>query len=435
MRRKARRGGGRQIEVTIDALGGRGDGVAAYEGKPVFVPFALPGETARVRLTGQRAGGYKAEVLEILDAAPERVEAPCPHFGPCGGCTVQHLDAGAYRRWKQDQVVQALNRRGFDEPPVAEMVEVGEGTRRRAALAAVREGRRVRLGFHGRESHRIENIEECRILTPRLVALLDPLRAALAKILDEAEAAEVALLESESGIDLLLQTRQPLGLTARQALASLAEREDLARIAWAPAGPEGAAAEAEPVAMRRPPLLTFGGVSVEPPPGAFVQPTVAGEAALVEAVSGWLADVEGPVADYFAGCGTFALPLSRRGPVHAVEGAETAIAALWQAARKNDLAGRMTAETRDLAKDPPTPEELDAFAAVVFDPPRVGAKELAKALADSNVPVVAAVSCNAHTFARDARTLVDGGYTLAEVRPIDQFPWSGHVELAALFRR
>jgi len=437
MRRRARRGGGRQLDIAIDHLGGRGDGVAepATTGldKPVFVPFALPGERVRVRLLAEIAAGYKAELLELLAESPERVEPPCPHFGPCGGCTVQHLADDAYRKWKRGQVVQALRRRGFAEPPVAELQTVPPASRRRATLAARRHGKQVRLGFHGRESHVIEDIQDCAILTPRLLDLLAPLRAALVPVLAEKETAEVALLDGESGVDLLLASRQPPGLTGREALAALARDHDLARVSWAPADAGGA--EPEPIAVRRAPLLTFGEVAVEPPPGGFAQPTAAGEAALVAAVADWLGEVEGPVADCYAGCGTFTFPLARRGAVHAVEGSEVAMAALWRAARRHDLAGRVTAEVRDLAKDPPAPDELDAFAGVVFDPPRAGAKALAESLAESRVPAVAAVSCNPNTFARDARTLADGGYALVEVRPVDQFPWTGHVELAALFRR
>lgn len=435
MRRKARRGGGRQLEVAIESLGGRGDGVAAWQGKPVFVPFALPGETVRVRLVGERAAGYRAELLEVTATAPDRVEPPCPHFGPCGGCTLQHLAAGSYRRWKRGLVQRALGRKGFAEPPVAPLVEVGGGTRRRAGLAARRTGGRVRVGFHGRESRAIEDIAECGVLTPRLVALLAPLRTALAACLGEGEGAEAALLETEVGVDVLLRTPRPPDMAGREALAALAREADLARLAWAPVDAGRRGGESEPVAMRRPPRLTFGGVEVEPPPGAFVQPTAGGEAALVAAVEAWLGGVDGPVADLYAGCGTFTFPLARRGPVHAVEGASDALAALWRAARRHDLAGPVTAERRDLAEDPPTPEELAAFAAVVFDPPRVGARALAERVAASPVATVVAVSCNPHTFARDARILADGGYVPAAVRPVDQFPWSGHLELAALFRR
>ncbi len=437
MRRKARRGGGRQAELTIESLGGRGDGVAIHEGKPVFVPFTLPGESVRVRLVGERSAGFKAELVEIGTLSPERVEPPCPHFGPCGGCAVQHLADAAYRRWTRDQVVQALERRGFASPPVGEPLFVPLNSRRRTTLAAqLSKGGALKLGFHGRESHTVEDIRTCYILRPELMALLSGLRTALKQALTPGETADVALLASESGIDLLLTSKHEPGLAGRQALAALAEAADLARISWSPARPAGDEPEiAEPLAVRRAPVVTFAGIPVEPPPGGFVQPTAEGEAALTDAVTGWLGEIAGPVIDLYAGCGTFTFPLAKRGQVHAVEGAESAMASLWQAARRNDLAGRITAEVRDLAAEPLDAEELEPFAAAVFDPPRAGAKGQAEALARSEVPVVVALSCNPNTFGRDARALADGGYRLEEVRPIDQFPWSGHVELAALFRR
>lgn len=436
MRRKARRGGGRQVEVTIESLGGRGDGVAEVDGRPVFVPFALPGERLRVRLVGEHAAGLRAEPIELIDPSPERVEPPCLHFGPCGGCALQHMAEDAYVRWKQDLAGQALGRQGLSGNVVAEMVRVPERSRRRATLAARRRGSGLALGFHGRASHAVEDVESCRILSPGLMALLPPLRAALPSVLEERETADVMLLDSESGADVLIVSARPPGLQAREALAAFARDCGIARVSWAPAARgRGGFGEPEPVAARAAPTVTFAGVAVEPPPGGFLQPTVEGEAALTEAVVGWLSDAEGPVADLYAGCGTFTFAMARRRRVHAVEGNEASLAALARAARRHDLAGRVSAEARDLARQPLEPEELADSAAVVFDPPRTGAKPQAGMLARSAVPVVIAVSCNPATFARDARILVDGGYRLEAVRPVDQFPWSPHLELAALFRR
>lgn len=435
MRRRARRGGGRQAELAIEALGGRGDGVGDLKGRPVFVPFALPGERVRVRLVGEHAAGLRAEMLELLSESPRRVHAPCPHFGPCGGCSLQHLALEAYAEWKQALAGHALARRGLTEAPVHPLARMPERSRRRATLGAVRRGERVALGFRGRASRTIEDIESCLILTPGLLALLPGLRRALAPALEDGEVADVALLESETGADVVLVSRRPPGLRAREALAGFAAEADLARLSWAPAGRSGAAAEPEPLAMRREPVVHLGPVAVTPPPGGFLQPTAAGEAALVETLLAWLPEDGGPVADLYAGCGTFTFPLAARAPVHAVEGDQAALAALARAARRHDLAGRVSAEARDLARRPLEAAELERFATVVFDPPRAGAREQAGQLARAAVPTAIAVSCSPPTFARDARTLVDGGYRLVEVRPIDQFPWSPHLELAALFRR
>ena len=227
----------------------------------------------------------------------------------------------------------------------------------------------------------------------------------------------------DSGLDMAVTTKLALSLQAREALADTADRADLARLTW----------QGEPVAIRRTPRITFGGVAVDLPPAAFLQPTAEGEAALVAAVTGWLAGCK-TVADLYAGCGTFTFPLAREARVLAAEGDESALAALAASARRAALP-QITAVQRDLARDPLSADELKRFDGVVFDPPRAGARAQAEQLARSKVPTVVAVSCDPATFARDARILVDGGYRLEEVRPIDQFVWSPHLELAALFRR
>jgi 23S rRNA (uracil1939-C5)-methyltransferase len=423
------------VEITIEGLGARGDGFASLDGRPVFVPFTVAGDRARVRLTGTRAGGFKGELLELVEAGPGRAEPPCPHFGVCGGCVLQHMGETAYVRWKQGLVTQALSRRGFREVPVKPMIRIAPGTRRRATLAATRIGAEVALGFHGRESHEVADIETCLLLTPRLVELLPPLRRVLSQLLEAGEIAAVTLTETEEGPDLLVVSKATPDLAAREALAVFAEGQDLARLSWAERVAAGEVLAPEPVAGRRPPRVRFAGVAVEPPPGGFLQPTAEGQAALTGLVLSYLPEAAETLADLYAGCGTFTFPLAQRACVHAVERDEAALAALWAAARKADLAGRVTVEARDLTRAPIMAEELEGGDAVVFDPLRAGAREQAAALAESSVPAVIAVSCNPNSFARDARILVDGGFTLIEVTPVDQFPWAGHLELVASFRR
>jgi 23S rRNA (uracil1939-C5)-methyltransferase len=435
MRRRARRGGGRQVELVIEGLGARGDGFANLDGRPVFVPFTLAGDRVRARLTGERGGGYKAEILELLDAGPGRAEPPCPHFGTCGGCALQHLSDAAYGAWKRGLVGRALAQRGLHEVAVAALVRVAPGTRRRATLTAARDGAKVVLGFHGRETHRVVDLESCLVLTPGLIALLPALRAALAPLLGAREVAVLTLCETETGIDLLIVSETAPNLAAREALADLAEAQDLARLSWAARPAAGAAPEPEPVVMRRAPLLRFAGVPVAPPPGGFLQPTAAGEAALVECLLAYLPEGAETIAELYAGCGTFTFSLAQRGRVHAVEREEAALVALWAAARRAGLAGRITVTAQDLARAPVLAEDLAGGDCVVFDPPRAGAREQAAEIARSSVPAAIAVSCNPKTFARDARILVDGGFTLVEVTPVDQFPWTAHLELVASFRR
>ncbi|MGH6946826.1 MAG: class I SAM-dependent RNA methyltransferase, partial [Kiloniellales bacterium] len=216
MRRKARPGGGRQIETTIAGLGGRGDGLAAFQGRPVFAAYALPGERVRLKVTGERAGGFKAEVLEILEQSPARVEPPCPHFGPCGGCALQHLEESAYRTWKAALIAEALARAGVAAGALRPPISIPPGRRRRADFAALKRGKRMELGFHARESHEIVDLETCLLLTPGLLALIEPLRALFFELLVDGEAAEAIFNDCDNGLDLLLASARPLDLAARQ---------------------------------------------------------------------------------------------------------------------------------------------------------------------------------------------------------------------------
>jgi 23S rRNA (uracil1939-C5)-methyltransferase len=279
------------------------------------------------------------------------------------------------------------------------------------------------------------DLTSCLVLTPSLTALLPPLRQALAPLLQPREVAALSLCETEGGIDLMVVSAAGPGLAAREALAALAEAQDLARLSWAARPAAGAAPEPEPVVVRRPPRVRFAEVAVEPPPGGFLQPTAEGEAALIARVLAYLPEGAETVADLYAGCGTFTFPLARHARVHAVERDAAALASLWAAARRADLAGRVTVTAQDLARAPVRAEELEGGDCVVFDPPRAGAREQATQIARSSLPAAIAVSCNPKTFARDARVLVDGGFTLVEVTPVDQFPWTGHLELVAKFRR
>jgi 23S rRNA (uracil1939-C5)-methyltransferase len=417
------------VELTIESIGARGDGVGRADGRPIYVSLTVPGDRVRVELERPRGDGIAGRVVEVLAAGPGRRPAPCPQFGECGGCALQHLEDQHYAAWKEQLIRTALARRGFVDPPLRPLLRVAPGTRRRTSLTAERAGRSVRLGFHGRESHRVIDAAGCLVVTAALSALLPPLRAALLRMLDDGERIGVTAAAIESGVDLLLEGKRPLTLGSREALAALAVDADLARITW-----RADRSPPEPIAIRRPARIAFAGVAVDLPPGAFLQPTAAGEAALVAAVTLALTGCR-DVADLYAGCGTFTFPLAHGARVHAVEGDAEAIGALSDAARGVARGPSITTEHRDLASDPLTEEELERFDGVVFDPPRAGAKAQAERLARSAVSKVVAVSCDPATFARDARILVDGGYRLLEATPIDQFIWSPHLEVVALFVR
>jgi 23S rRNA (uracil1939-C5)-methyltransferase len=423
------RSSGRVAEVTVEALGGRGDGVARLDGRPVYVAGGLPGDHLRVRLGKPRGEGLVGQILETLTSGPGRVPAPCPRYGDCGGCALQHVESEPYAAWKSDQVRLALARRGFADPPLRPLVRMPAATRRRASFAVERIGRSVRIGFHARESHRVVDAGGCLVVTPSLAAVRSRLTEGLAPLLADGDRLDVTATELAGGVDLLITGKRLLSLAGREALATLADAADLTRITW-----QTDRTPPEPVAMRRPARLTFGDVPVDLPPGAFVQPSAGGEAVLVATVTRALADC-GSVADLYAGCGTFTFPLARRARIRAVEGDRDAIGALAAAARRAGLGERVTTAQRDLADDPLMEDELARFDGVVFDPPRAGARAQCERLAGSPVPTVVAVSCDPATFARDARILVDGGYRLLDVTPVDQFVWSPHVEVTAVFRR
>jgi 23S rRNA (uracil1939-C5)-methyltransferase len=413
--------------LTIDALGARGDGVGRLpDGRAAYVPLSAPGDRVRVRPGAKRGDGVAADLVELVEPGPARAQPPCPHFGDCGGCALQHLAEEAYGAYVHARVAEPLARAGLGRTEVGSPIRVPPGDRRRVVLAARRTAAGVVLGFNARRSGRIVDVRSCLVADPALVALLPALREVLARVLPAGAGLDVSATVLDDGLDVVLVGRLWPGLAEREALAAFADAADLARLTLR-AGPRAAP---EPLAWRRDGVVRFAGVPVRVPPGGFLQASRAGEAALAALVADGVGGAR-RVADLFAGSGTFAVPLAAGGAaVHAVEGDAEAHAAL-SAVRLP----RLTTARRDLERDPLGPSELDGFDAVVFDPPRAGAAAQAAEIAKSRVPVVVGVSCSPETFARDARTLADGGYALARVVPVDQFLWSPHVELAGVFRR
>lgn len=395
------------MSEEIIRLAGRGDGVTAA-GR--HVPLAAPGDL------------FDGDAL--VATGPHRIVPPCRHFPECGGCQLQHVDDSAYAQFLVDRIAAALAAQGIARPEILPPHLSPPRTRRRAALHAERRGRQVLLGFKEEGSHRIVDMRECHVLMPELFALVAPLRSLLADQLPARRAATIRMTLTDQGVDVLIEGIAGEGLAASEALTDFAAANRLARLSIDDGF--GAQTRYEP----EPASAILGGVAVPLPHGAFLQATADGEAALIAAVLEAVGPV-GTVADLFAGLGTFALALPGR--VLAAEGARDAAMALKIAA---DRAQRpVFVDHRDLFRRPLDAKELARFDAVVLDPPRAGAREQIAALAASGVPRIAYVSCNPGTFARDAKTLIDGGYVLDRVRPIGQFRWSTHVELASLFTR
>lgn len=404
--------------VTIETLGHRGDGVAREAGGPLYVPFTLPGERVLIERDGSRA-----RLIEILQPSAERVLPLCRHFGACGGCALQMLPLERTRTVKRGFVVEALRQQNLDVE-VAATVGVPVASRRRATFAAIGTERRVLFGYHERLSHRIVDLAECPVLSPALQAAIDPLRSLVGRLLPRGKPARVTVLQTRSGLDVAIDG---VPLPSPRQIASLAAPSQAAGIARLAFSGDVALAFADPV-------VEVSGASLVPPPGAFLQASAEAEAAMTGLVAEHLGGAR-RVADLFSGVGTFALALARFAPVHAVEASEAALAALSTAARRAAGLKPVTTERRDLFADPLSEKELERFDAVVFDPPYAGARAQTEALAGSTVRRIAAVSCNPGTFARDARILVDGGYALERVVPVDQFVYSAETEVVGLFSR
>lgn len=349
--------------------------------------------------------------------------ALCRHFSICGGCTLQDMPEEDYRARKRDEVVRALTKQGV-AAEVAEIVAVPPKSRRRAVFNVARRAGRIEVGFHPLKSHAIVDMAECLVLTPALFALTAALREAMPALLVDGQDLEARVTEADNGLDIALRAQPKLTPERIAALAKIAPWLKAVRVTW------NAALAFESAA----PVVRLGKAQVKLPPDTFLQPTREGEAALqarvLEAVAG-----AKTVADLFSGCGTFALPMAEHARVHAVEKEQPMLDALAAAARATPGLKPVTIARRDLFKIPLGPAELAPFDAVVLDPPRAGAETQARQLAASNVPRIAYVSCDAASFARDAAILVNGGYRLGSVTPVDQFLWSSHIELVAAFAR
>jgi 23S rRNA (uracil1939-C5)-methyltransferase len=407
--------------LLINRLGHRGDGIADGPQGPLYVPYVLPGEAVEVEPFPGHPDRRHAVRIEIASA--ERIAPICPHFGVCGGCALQHWETARYRAWKRDLVVAALAQAGL-EAPVGDLIDAHGAGRRRAVFHARRVTHDVlQVGFTAYRAHHVVPIDLCPVLAPELTGAIEAAWALAEVLRPERKPLDIQVTASEPGLDIDVRGSGPLPPALMARLAGLAQAHRLARLTR----------HGELIAQRATPTLRMGRAQVALPPGAFLQATAEGEATLARLVIAYAGDA-GIVGDLFAGVGPFALRLAERARVSAVDSDAAAIAALRQAAGARGLKP-IEAHVRDLFRRPLVAAELARFDAVVFDPPRQGAQAQARALAESKVPVVVAVSCNAATFARDARLLVGGGYRLLAVTPVDQFRYSAHVEIVARFAR
>jgi 23S rRNA (uracil1939-C5)-methyltransferase len=410
-----------EVALAIESVGGEGDGLAPG---PVFVPFTLPGERVMAR-----GGGERPELVEVLQPSSERVEPPCPHFHVCGGCALQHWAHAPYLAWKVERLEGTLARQRLEAEFLPTFAAAPE-TRRRVALHARKGGRdAARLGYKMRKSWDLVDIAVCPISDPRLQAAIPALKRLAAPLFEHPKSAptlHTTLTETGLDIDITGVEAKSGGLSAdaRVQLAERAAEADFARVTLA----------GEVAYMARQPMVRLGAAAVALPPGAFLQATPQAEAAMAAFVADAAAGAS-RIADLYCGVGTFTFRLAEVAPVHAADFAPEAIGALNAAIATAPGLKGITAEARDLVRRPVLAEELRKTDVAVFDPPRAGAAEQAAELARSTVARVIGVSCNPATFARDARILVDAGFRLERVLPVDQFLWSPHIELVGVFHR
>lgn len=408
--------------LVIDHVGHRGDGVAFAAGQTVFVPYTLEGETVEA----EPVAGHpdRRQLSRIEHASPQRIAPFCRYFGECGGCAIQHWQPEPYRAWKRGTVVDTLQHAGI-ECPVDELIDAhGAGRRRFTAHARRGTDGELRVGFAAASSHAIVAVDDCPILDPAMHGAFDAIRA-LAEVLKPAnKPLDIQVTATSNGLDVDVRGSGPLPTAMIATLSRLAEQHRLARLTR----------HGELVLMRSAPTIAIGAAQLILPPGSFLQATLAGEEALAALVLAHCKRTR-HIADLFCGVGPFALRLAAKARISAFDSDAGAVTALQKAAMATSGLKPVKAEARDLFRRPLMPQELRDYDAVVFDPPRQGAQAQVQQLAASKIPVVVAVSCNVATFARDARILIDGGYRIEGVTPVDQFRHTPHVELVARFAR
>ena len=405
--------------LDIARLGAQGDGVSDLPSGQVFVPYALPGERVQADVRGERA-----RLIAVIDASPDRIAPVCRHFTHCGGCAVQHLRMPAYIAWKRDLVAAAFAARGIDAP-IGNVATVGPGARRRASFSARRTGRGVVLGFHEAKGVELVDVQECPVTASAIVRALPGLRRLVEPLTSRRAPGRVVVTLAANGLDVAIEdVPGDPPLEVREFLAQQATTLKLARLTLA----------GDTLYQATVPAVRFGTANVVLPARSFMQAAPVAEAEMVRLVTQAVGDAK-RVVDLFSGMGTFTFPLAERAAVLAVDGDKAAIAALQNATKRTPGLKPIETKVRDLFREPLSVKELQPFEAAVFDPPRAGGATQATALAASGVKTVAAVSCNPATLARDARILIDAGFKLERVTPIDQFLYSPHIEAVAVFRR
>ena len=428
------------FEVDITGIGAMADGTGMHEGTPVFVPFTCPGDRIKADVRRKTKDGTHAQMLSLITPSPDRQAPPCEHFGTCGGCSLQHINETRYRAFKQGMLESFVMGIGVGRSVVAPMVEIKAHSRRRAEFKLEARNDTIRIGFFMRGSHRLIDLNACPISDPQLMEALPALRECLSGLTKPGRLTSISLTALENGLDATIKTSSAIGTKDKNKLAAFAESSPIIRLNIQTQPKR----ESRKVAVPEDPIclydegnatIAFAGVEVALPSGAFLQATEKSQNAITDLVSEHLHGCD-VIADLYSGCGTYSFALIKQAlRVSAYEGADEMAAAMNNACVANDMDDKISTTVRDLFTDPLSVEELNHFDGLVINPPRNGALPQVQAIGESTVKKVVMVSCDPATFKRDAKCLIDAGYTLTLAVPIDQFYWSRHLELVAVFEK
>lgn len=416
-------GASKIIQLTVDRLGPKGDGVAIFPKGSVFVDRTAPLDEVSVRIFQDKAGITRGEVVKLLTPSPYRQKPPCPHFDSCGNCTLQHLNLEFYQFWKNETVKESLKKAGLHTKTFLKPIFLEGQNRRRITFTALNERGKITLGYYQRRSKQITTINQCEIALPDLFVFKDSLKPFLKYLLTPSTPIDISLQWVSGKLDIVISGLK-LSAKNEKILKEISQLHPVARLSLKNE------TKINVLFNNHPLRKSFGEIQVNLPPGAFLQPTQEGEEALVKTVMAALPEGK-QFADLFSGCGTFSGAMLSRGSVDSFESSNSAVKSLSEATRNFPL----KVYRRDLFKNPIRHQDLNRFDAIVFDPPRAGCEEQAHEMALSKCKTLIGVSCNPATFARDAKILVRGGYQLQSLQVIDQFLWSHHVELVGVFKK
>ena len=413
--------------LTITSIGAKGDGVVEYEGNPIFVDGALIGEEVEVSVVSSKGGASRGKLLNVVTPSPDRQSPPCKHYEACGGCALQHMKPDAYQSWKFDKIKTTLSKKQIEPQEWLPSIFIGDPVRRRATFSYLKNGKKTIFGYHKKRSNQILPISTCHLLLPEMIKIKEQLENVFSSFIPDRGAGGVFIQKIDNGYDVTwtgaLGKRDEPDLPVLEAIADIVNQTSIIRFSWRASDKDTPQVMVE----AEKPMVTFGDLRVPLSPLAFLQPSMDGQDALVNAVSALCSENGNRIADLFSGCGTFTGGLlDKCAHIDAFESGDDAINALKKSGHKN-------AYKRDLFRDPLNEKELEVYDVVIIDPPRAGALEQVKMIAKSSIKTIISVSCNPTTFARDAQILIDGGYVLESLQMVDQFLWSDHAELVGKF--